>query len=113
MPSWLHVFTVHCGGPHLLGPAAPHDCPIGQLPQSMTPPQPSPAGPQSNPSCATVCVVHVGMSGVTQDDRSNSMNSSSFSCGVIAPAGHSAGNVLPPLAAAFSTWKSENTTRPH
>jgi hypothetical protein len=29
------------------------------------------------------------------EDRSKIMNSSIFSCGVIAPAGHSAGNVFP------------------
>jgi hypothetical protein len=62
--------------------------------------------------CAHVSGVHEG--GLTQDVRSKSMNSRSFSCGVIGPAVHSAGNILPfaLLFDASSTWKSLKTTRP-
>jgi hypothetical protein len=62
--------------------------------------------------CAHVSAVHEG--GLTHDVRSNSMNSRSFSCGVIAPAVHSLGKVLPLawLFEASSTWKSLKTTRP-
>jgi len=44
--------------------------------------------------------------------RSKSMNSSTFSCGVIAPATHSCGKVSE-VVTASSTWKSSNSTRPH
>jgi hypothetical protein len=41
--------------PHMPGtPPAPHACPAGQLPQLMTFPQPSPAGPHIKPSCVQV-----------------------------------------------------------
>src|SRR4051794_40502420 len=58
--------------------------------------------------------LHVGgTSGAMHDDKSNSMNSSTFSCGVIGEAPlHSPGKrplALPPVL----TWKSEYRTRPH
>src|SRR3954469_9938636 len=52
----------------------------------------------------------------TQDDTSKSMNTSAFSCGVIAPPAQSCGNtwLAPvPISAVAVTWKSLNTTRPH
>jgi hypothetical protein len=62
--------------------------------------------------CPHVSAVHEG--GLTHDVRSKSMNSRSFSCGVIAPAVHSAGKILffAWLFEASSTWKSLKTTRP-
>ncbi len=62
--------------------------------------------------------VQVGVTGVVgmmHEARSKSMNSSIFSCGVIAPPGHSAGKILPPVVVLLSssTWKSLKRPRPH
>src|SRR4051794_27380171 len=51
-------------------------------------------------------------SGTMHDDRSNNMNSTSFSCGVVGPLEHSFGKVVPEFEE-FETWKSLKTTRPH
>jgi hypothetical protein len=56
--------------------------------------------------------------GLTHEVRSKSMNSRSFSCGVIEPGVvplHAVGNVSPVLGSfeASSTWKSLKTPRPH
>src|SRR6185312_4626609 len=101
--------TPHCPAT----PPPPQVWPAGQLPQESWPPQPSPAGPQERLCCAQVSGTHFGE--LTQDVRSKSMNSRSFSCGVsVVPLLHSLGNFLS-LASLFdasSTWKSLKTTRP-
>ena len=76
---------------------------------------PSPAGPPGSPATRTSSAAHAGCT-ATHALRSKSMNSRMASCAVIAPAGHSAGNVLPvdhvPSASTFSACQSLNTTRP-
>src|SRR5580700_6584480 len=117
MPCEAHVRGAQLpasGYPHWPAtPPPPHVCGDVHDPQLSWPPHPSPAGPQAMFCCAHVSGVHEG--GVTHDVRSNSMNSRSFSCGVSAPAVHSAGKILPVdlLLDASSTWKSLKTTRPH
>jgi predicted Rossmann-fold nucleotide-binding protein len=54
-----------------------------------------------------------GWSGVMQLVRSNSMNASTFSCGVIGVLLHSLGNVALPVALFVVTWKLLKSTRPH
>ena len=55
MPWARHVSGVQLGAPHLPGvPPPPQVCPLGQLPQSSVPPQPSPAGPHLMPCAAQV-----------------------------------------------------------
>src|ERR1700757_258787 len=63
-------------------PPPPHTWPIGHMPQSCIPSQPSVCRPQLKPSCMQLFLVQVGTSGETHEVRSNSMNSSSFSCAV-------------------------------
>src|SRR5271163_4741103 len=93
-----HVFGVHVGAPHWLG----------------VPPQPSPAGPHWTPCDTHVTVLQTGgLSGTTHELRSKIMNSSSFSCALMAPAAHSAGKIIPFESPTFSTWKSSKSTRPH
>ena len=80
-------------------------------------PQPSSAGPHWMFCAAHVVGLHVGFSGATQEPRSKIMNSSNFSCGVMAPPGHSFGKATPlsrpmPVVTA-STWKSSKSTLPH
>jgi len=58
-------------------------------------PQPSPAGPHVNPCCAQLRELHVAWYGVTHEETSKSMNSTTASCGVIGLLSHSAGNVIP------------------
>ena len=65
--------------------------PEGHRPHWRMLPQPSPIGPQVAPAAEQVVGVQVGAPGVTHEARSKSMNSRSFSCGVIAPAVHSVG----------------------
>src|SRR5947209_5572712 len=80
-------------------------------------PQPSPAGPQLKPCWAQFSDVQVGggvlLVGRRQEPRSKIMNSSIFSWAVIVPPGHSLGKIEPVSAATFSTWKSSKSTRPH
>ncbi len=83
------------------------------------PPQPSPTEPQGLPSWAQVAGVQTGVP--THEVRSNSMNSRSFSCGVMTPLFqrgepvHSAGKACLALQPFWqsSTWKSLKTMRPH
>src|SRR5580704_3741270 len=96
-PSSAHVLPVHdppVGAPHTLGtPPPPQVWPAGQVPQlAVSPPQPSPCTPHLPGNAAQVSGVHDGA--LTHEVRSKSMNSSSFSCVVIAPVappGHSLG----------------------
>jgi hypothetical protein len=56
------------------------------------------------------------MTGWMQEARSNSMNSSTFSCGVSGSSSHSSGKTgrVPVRgSSALVTWKSLNSTRPH
>src|SRR5688572_5919776 len=51
-------------------------------------------------------------SGCTQEERSNSMNSSAFSCGDRSVVTQPVGQGRPPMSPA-ETWMSVNTVRPH
>src|SRR5262245_44750162 len=85
-PSCWQVCGVH--PPHWFGvPPPPHVCPLTQVPHDgVSPPHPSATCPQFAFACWHVRGEQVG--GVTggrlscwmQFDRSNSMNSSAFSC---------------------------------
>src|ERR1019366_1173282 len=116
MPSETQVCRAQLppsGYPHWPAtPPPPQGCGETQVPQLSCPPHPSPAGAQLTFCCPQVSAVHEG--GVMHEVRSNSMNSRSFSWGVIAPAVHSFGKVFPFdwLFEASSTWKSLKTTRP-
>ena len=105
MPCDAQVCGVHVVCPHWLGvPAPPHVSGAVHIPQLSVPPQPSPCEPQVAPSCAHVFGVQVGTSFEMHDERSNSMNSRSFSCGVSgALAAHSVGNTTLLAPAEFST----------
>jgi hypothetical protein len=57
-PIDAHVIGVHEPVPQTYGPAPPQKFGMGQLPQSIRPPHPSPLGPHWRPSDAHVCGVH-------------------------------------------------------
>src|ERR1700735_4018997 len=74
---------------------------------------PEPAGEKDTGVVETPTDTVGGRSGDTKVERSKKLNSSSFSCGVIAPARHSAGKCVAGEVESFSTWYSVNNTRPH
>ena len=53
--SDVGAVAAQCGWPHLPGPPRPQTSPVGQLPQSSTLPQPSPAWPHWMLCAAQVC----------------------------------------------------------
>src|SRR5581483_8781897 len=96
--------------PHTPGKPPPPQVPASHSPHWMRFPQPSPATPQVYPCSRQLSGGQTGPPSsfwTTQEERSKSMNSKTFSWAVIGPLVHSLGKSEPKFPVLFSTWKSE------